>query len=717
MPLPLFIEFGCEEIPAQQLSMLAERLAAGLERELRAALLWTDKSQLNWAYTPRRLACHADHLLERQPDREEEEVGPPAKAAFSPEGKPTRAAEQFAAKFGLTPAALYRVTQPKGEYMALRHKIAGRSASELLPEIILHAWQSMAPPRTMRWDESGLEFLRPLRWMVALLGETVLPLRLGSIQAGRETRGHRSLGEQKIRLASADWDAYLYTLEKHFVLALPAKRRERIEAGIATAANGQQPRKDPELLELLVSLTEFPSVVRGEFDPGYLDLPAEVLVTVMRGHQRYFALDDANGKLAPAFLAIANQDRDQQGLIRHGNERVLRARFNDAQFFWQHDRARKLEDRLEDLKHISFHAKLGSYYEKAQRMQRLAFNIAETLPHTGEDFVRDANLAARLAKCDLGTELVKEFTELQGQIGGLLARAEGLRETATAIYEHYLPLSSEGEIPRTTAGAIVALADKLDTIVGMFGIGETPSGSRDPYALRRQGNGIMRILVDHKWALSLWKAMDDTIKQYETANYQAWNGNQVSDEVMDFFRERLFFLFNDLQKLPATEVRAALTSIGHYEDRFKLQDNPYDAWQRLQALHQERSERPDDFARTAEAFKRIRNIVEQAGGVNRWLTDVVTPQLRHPDESALHQAIQAIDTKLKSSHDLNSYRLRLREIAGLAPLLESYFQNVRVNDPDTSLRETRLRFLAWATVRMGQIGDLSQIAATAAKDC
>ncbi len=705
MPLPLLLEFGCEEIPAAMLNALAGRLASGLETELRGAMLWSDAARRSSVWTPRRLACHVDALLERQNDREEEVVGPPAKAAYDAAGKPTRAAEQFAARFGLTPEKLYRVRQPKGEYVALKHAIAGQAAAELLPDCIMRAWKAVAAPRAMRWDESGLEFIRPLRWMVALLGDAVVPLRLGAVEAGRETRGHRTLGKPAISLPTAGWEHYLAALKENFVLAEPDARRRRIEAGLAASANGAQPRPDAALLDLLVNLTEFPTVVRGEFDAGFLDLPAEVLITVMRGHQHYFALEEAHGKLAPAFLAVANQDRDREGLIRHGNERVLRARFNDARFFWRHDRVKSLEARLEDLRHISFHAKLGNYQEKAWRMRALVQAIVPQLSHAGEYF-EQVSQAAMLAKCDLGTDLVKEFTELQGQIGGLLARAEGLPATvADAIYEHYLPLSSEGEIPSTPAGSMVALADKLDTIVGMFGLGEIPSGSRDPYALRRQANGIARILIEHELPLDLNAMIQVSAQLYAEAGYMAWK-RPKNEAVLDFLRERQGFIFQEVKGYPGEEVRAVLDNPNAHHA-----GAPWHNWQKLRAVHETRERYPEKFARTAEALKRMRNIVEQAGGLAQWLRPEWNPKFFNLEEEVqLQQAIEPLVEGIELAQDREAYAEALDGIAALAEPLENYFQKVRVNDPDTELRENRLRFLAWATTGLAGIADLSQIA-------
>ncbi len=722
MTQPFFIEVGCEEIPARFLvqrldTALGGQLFLTLSSELRSSGLSIDDADLHAAYTPRRLAAWTDKILERQSDREEETVGPPVKAAYDAQGSPTPAAVNFAKKFGVAVGDLYKVTTPRGEYIAARRKIAGQAAAELLPGIILRAWNRLELPRSMKWDESGFKFIRPVRWLVVLLGDEVIPMQLGDVPSGRQTRGHRTLGSQAIELKRADGKEYLRLLEENFVLARPEARRERIRSGLREQTPEKDLRavKDAELLEILVNLTEYPTVIRGEFDRQFLELPREVLVTVMRNHQRYFALEKAPiganiNQLAPGFLAVANQDQDRDGLIRQGHERVLRARFNDALFFWRHDRKRKLSDRLEDLKHITFHAKLGSYYDKTQRMKSLVDPLCEALKITEHQGVVRA--AVQLAKCDLSTDLVKEFTELQGQIGGRLMQVGNYIDLVwPAIYDHYLPLGSEDKIPRNLIGAAVALADKFDTLAGMFAIGEIPSGSRDPYALRRAGNGIVRILVDKQISMPLNNVLKIALEPFQNTEEQFQNTDHALRQLRLFFKERQEFFFQEMfsykqnSPIQKEEVMAVLNPLGE-DDPFGPSDDPFDVSLRLRALNEVRRDDPQTFARAAEVFKRMRNIVQKEGELKN-----------RPDRSFDHKPFNDLEKELCGKLDLldlpeksqspDYYREYLSIAADMASLVEKYFNEVRVNDPDPVLRKNRLEFLNWATVKLGRVADLS----------
>ena len=704
MTQPFLIEVGCEEIPARFLAALSGQLLASLGEELQTSGLRIADADLHAAYTPRRLAAWTDKILDRQSDLKEETIGPPVKAAYDAQGSPTPAAVNFARKFGATVDDLYKINTPKGEYIALQRKIIGKTAQEILPEIILNALNNILSdldnsdsPRSMKWDESGFKFIRPVRWLVVLLGDEVIPMQLGNVASGRQTRGHRTLGSQAIELKRADGNEFLRLLEKNFVLARPEARRERIRSGLLeqTPENGLRAVDDAELLEILVNLTEYPTVIRGAFDRQYLELPREVLVTVMRSHQRYFALEEARegDRLAPGFLAVANQDQDRDGLIRQGHERVLRARFNDALFFWRHDRKRSLESRLEDLKHITFHAKLGSYYDKTQRMMRLVDPLCEALKITEHQGAVRA--AMQLAKCDLSTDLVKEFTELQGQIGGRIAQAEGQDETIwSAIYDHYLPLGSEDKIPRNLAGAAVALADKLDTLASMFSIGEIPSGSRDPYALRRAGNGVVRILIEFKILLNL----SDFINQLSIEQ-------KIHDKWIKFIKERQEYYF-EIHDYPREEVRAVLYAIRPVDLSGK-NDDPCYSFLRIHALHEARREKPETFSQAAEVFKRLRNIVLQAGDLKKMVQKQFDKKLFTENvESELHDGIGKLANLPKNSEYTKNYLLNS---AQLSSVVDQYFKQVRVNDSDLILRENRLAFLAWATLMLGQFADLGML--------
>ena len=506
------LEIGCEEIPARMIDGamldLRERVGALLQRERLAP-----GAAISWLDTPRRLAVIAPGVPGAQPDVTEQVTGPSAQVAFK-DGQPTPAAHAFAKKVGVDVGALERVTTPKGEYLGATVKRKGRAAAEILAESLPKEIASLYWPKNMYWRKRGEVFVRPVRWLVAMLDEEVVPLEVFGIAAGKTSRGHRMLARGSTAIARPD--AYVEALRAAKVLGAPEREqmiRKALDAATRTIP-GARWREDKPLVATVVNLTEFPSAILGTFDAEFLALPEEVLVTVMRDHQKYFAIEDGNGRLLPHFLAVLNTDGDSEGLIRHGNERVLRARFNDARFFWQTDQKQNLRERVELLKHVTFQKDLGSYYDKTLRVQRLASWLSETIKQSGMA-VRPGivHKAALLAKTDLTTELVKEFTELQGIVGGLYARAQQLDPdfaeaarfaVADAIYDHYKPESMEDEVPRTVEGAVLSIADKADSIAGMFALGLVPSGSKDPFALRRQANGIVKTIAEHKLPLRLF---------------------------------------------------------------------------------------------------------------------------------------------------------------------------------------------------------------------
>jgi glycyl-tRNA synthetase beta chain len=468
MSLPFLLEIGTEEIPDWMIPGALESLRGQLEGLGIAAR--TDA-------TPRRLVARADGLLERLPDTEERVTGPRQTA-------PAKAVEGFARKQGITPADL----SVEGEYYTYLRKKLGRRMIDVLAESLPGIILKIAFPKTMYWTgKTGPRFIRPIRWLVALLGDDVIPFELAGVHSSNITVGQRRTLQSASQAGlPVTIENYEQTLRANCVILSAAARRKKIEDEIA--ALGIRLKPDPALLETLVYLTEYPTPILGEFDPQFLALPEEVLITVMRHHQKYFSVEDESGHLAPRFVAVMNTSADPEGLVRRGNERVLRARFNDARFFWQTDQRKKLADRVADLAHVTFQAKLGSYLEKTDRVVTLVNRLG------GDE---DAQRAARLAKADLTTELVKEFTELQGIVGGLYARAQGEPdEVWQAIYDHYKPESMEDSVPRSTAGRLVSLADKLDTLIECFRIGMAPTGSRDPFGLRRAAQGVVKIMVE-----------------------------------------------------------------------------------------------------------------------------------------------------------------------------------------------------------------------------
>jgi glycyl-tRNA synthetase beta chain len=526
-----------------------------------------------------------------------------------------------------------------------------------LPQLIL----KISFPKTMYWNGKGTErFIRPIRWIVALLGSEIVPFELAGLHSGNITQGHRLLGKPAIPVTVENFEQQL---EANGVILSASKRREKILAAQAVLTEPRpqgsaavRVRPDPTLLETLVYITEFPTPILGSFDPQYLELPAEVLVTVMRHHQKYFSVEDENSNLAPHFVAVMNTDADPDGLVRHGNERVLRARFNDARFFWQQDQKRKLEDRLEDLKNVTFQAKLGSYFEKTARVVDLVKQLGGSPA---------AQRAALLAKTDLTTDMVKEFTDLQGIVGGLYARAQGeSEETARAIYDHYKPLSMDGEIPSTESGRIVALADKWDTLTSCFEVGLIPTGSRDPFALRRAAQGIVRIVIEGGIQFG-WPKMNDALRE--------------------FMRDRVEYYFRDVRGFAYDEVRACMAAgwgdLSDLETRLK----------RVQAI------RPTpDFEPLAATFKRIKNILQQAqfSAAGEPSAKLIEPG----PEQELYTEIQQ-----SSGQPIES------RISALRPKLDLFFDKVLVNAPDEAVRRNRLTLLHNLLTEFSEIADFSEI--------
>ncbi|HTQ57695.1 MAG TPA: glycine--tRNA ligase subunit beta [Bryobacteraceae bacterium] len=638
MSLPFLLEIGTEEIPDWMIPAALESLRGQLEALGFAAQMDA---------TPRRLVARAEGLPERLPDTEERVLGP----AYSAD---PRAVEGFARKHGVTRDQLQIVHTDRGQYFLRCKTTPGRQLIDVLAESLPGIILKIAFPKTMYWTaRNGPRFIRPIRWMVALLGDNVVPFEIAGVPSGRVTSGHRRLGAARIPVTIEDYEE---RLRENYVMLSAIERRAKITAGIAALGGHLKP--DPALLETLVNLTEFPTPIVGDFDPEFLKLPEEVLITVMRHHQRYFSVVDESGRLAPRFVAVMNTNADPDGLVRRGNERVLRARFNDARFFWQTDQRKKLADRVEDLSHVTFQAKLGSYLEKTERIVELVKQLGG-----GES----AQRAARLAKCDLTTELVKEFTELQGVVGGLYARSQGEPEEVwQAIYDHYKPESMEDSIPRSRPGQLVSLADKLDTLRGCFRVGLIPTGSRDPFALRRAAQGVVKIIVEASLDIPLqWLLLGDPA-------------------LLEFIEDRVRFYFRDVRGFKYDEVNAAMAAgwsgLPDLEARLL----------RLQKI------RPTpDFEPLAASFKRVKNILRQAafeGGP-------FDPALLEPGpESELFAEInrsagQPIETV----------------IGALRPKVDLFFDKVLVNAPDPAVRVNRLAMLHNLLEEFRTFADFSEI--------
>jgi len=583
--------------------------------------------------TPRRLVLQADGLLERQADIEELVLGPATKAGAG-------AAGGFAKKMGTTPDQLGTEVTAKGEYFAFKKRTQGQATGAILARELPNLILKIQWPKTMVWNGKGTErFIRPIRWLVALLGEKVVDFGIGGVRSDNVTRGRRGLPPVTVTIAN-----FSHQLRANGVILSADERREKIESGISA----WRAKPDPDLLHTLTYITEFPTPILGTFDRSYLDLPQEVLVTVMRHHQKYFSVEDADGKLAPHFIAVMNTASDPDGLVRQGNEKVLRARFNDARFFWDQDQKKALAARLEDLKSVTFQAKLGSYYDKTLR-------VVELVKQLGGN-----ERAALLCKCDLTTDMVKEFTDLQGIVGGLYARAQGEgEEVALAIYDHYKPLSMEGEIPSTHAGRILSLADKWDTLVECLKVGMTPTGSRDPFGLRRAAQGVVRIIVEGK------------IK----------NAPPLEGE---FLRDRVEYYFRDVRGFAYDEVRACMAA--GWTDLIDLEA-------RLKRVKEVRV--TPDFEPIAASFKRIKNILKQA----QFSDSTFQAQLLEPGpEQDLYEAIRGT-----AGQPLEA------RIGPLRPKVDLFFDKVLVNADDPNIRRNRLALLHNLLQEFSDVADFSEI--------
>jgi glycyl-tRNA synthetase beta chain len=707
------LEIGCEEIPARMIDAasreLRERVGAMLAREKLAS------GEMTQFDSPRRLTIMAAGVPAAQPDVTEQLTGPSIAIAYK-DGQPAPAAHAFAKKAGVDIAQLEKTSTAKGDYLTAKVTKKGRSASEILAEQLPKEISSIYWPKNMYWRKQGERFVRPVRWLVAMLDGDVIPLEFDGVVAGNTSRGHRvfSKGEVKIARAGA---GYIDALRAAKVLGRE-EREQRIRKALDAAARtipGARWREDKSLLDTVVNLTEFPSAILGSFDPQFLALPEEVLVTVMRDHQKYFALGDSSGKLLPHFLAVLNTDGDPQGLIRHGNERVLRARFNDARFFWQTDQKHSLLERLEWLRHVTFQKELGNYYDKTKRVQRLCSWLSEQVKQSGMA-IRPGVIhkAAALAKADLTTELVKEFTELQGIVGGLYARVQELDSTlpeatrlaiADAIYDHYKPESAEDDVPRSMEGAVLSIGDKADTIAGMFSLGLVPSGSKDPFALRRQANGIVKIIAEKKLPFRLSEMMRDARAGYQRSDAEKKfvGEEKYSESVKTFFRERMEFYLKDVCGYPYDVVKAVLAADA---------DDVVDALARAEAvksvLHM------PEFQAIGAACKRIRNILRQAEekGIKpaagfEYLAESAE------EEKNLARYVETNGPKIEEYRKKKEYRDALVLLATARERVDSFFDKVMVMVENKDVRANRLALLEKLLKEFSTIADFSEIVAEA----
>ena len=701
----LLLEIGLEEIPARMIASAEQELAQRTRALLEAERLLAPDSAVTTYATPRRLAVLLRGVHPQQEDVTAQMTGPAWKVAFQGD-QATPAANAFARKAGVEVSALVKHTTPKGDYVSATVTKPGRSAAEVLAERLPAELGKIYWAKSMYWRPGKPErFVRPVRWLLALLDGAVIPIEYGGKVAGNVTYGHRVLhGDAPVTIAAPA--EYAGSLEAASVLADVSRRRERIRKDldrVTRSIPGARWREDTALVETVTQLTEWPSVVLGSFEADYLDLPEEVLVTVMRDHQKYFAVEDGAGKLAPHFLAVLNTrvDADGESVIRHGNERVLRARFNDARFFWSFDQKTPLSARVELLKAVTFQKDLGSYFTKTETNQRLAGALGSLVAARGIAVDEPALAqAALLAKADLTAELVKEFTELQGIIGGLYARAEGKSEAvAQAIYWQYRPAAADDAIPPTVEGQLLGLADRMATIVDMFALGLEPTGSKDPFALRRAANGVIRILAEARLPLHL-----SELERLATSPEQDALAETTRSAVAAFFGERLDFYLREVLGYEYDVAKAVLAAGAN---------DVADAIPRAQAVSEVRAADAagtGDLAAIGAAFKRIHNILRQARDKNEtYGAPVVTEALVEPEEQALWQRLCDLTPAVESLRAERRYTAALERIATLRPTVDAFFDKVMVMAPDAALRSNRLALISEVARRLSSIADFSEI--------
>ncbi|UUD62326.1 glycine--tRNA ligase subunit beta [Pseudomonas seleniipraecipitans] len=665
--LDFLVELGTEELPPKALKNLGDAFLAGVEKGLKAAGLSYTSARTYAA--PRRLAVLVEQLATQQPDRTVNLDGPPLQAAFDADGNPTQAALGFAKKCGVELSAI----DQSGPKLKFSQHIAGQSAAGLLPGIVESSLNELPIPKRMRWGARKTEFVRPSQWLVMLFGDQVIDCEILAQKAGRVSRGHRFHANHDVRISAPAM--YAQELRAAYVIADASERRTMIAKRIEQLATEQQGTAivPPALLEEVSALVEWPVPLVCSFEERFLEVPQEALITTMQDNQKYFCLLDANGKLLPRFITVANIESKDPAQIISGNEKVVRPRLTDAEFFFKQDKKQKLESFNGRLANVVFQAQLGTVYDKAQRISALAGFIAERI---GGDAKRGAR-AGLLSKCDLASEMVGEFPEMQGIAGYYYALHDGEpQDVALALNEQYMPRGAGAELPSTLTGAAVALADKLDTLVGIFGIGMLPTGSKDPYALRRAALGVLRILIEKGLDLDLGKTVDFAVRQYGGKV----KATGLAPQVLDFIFDRLRARYED--EGVDVSVYQAVRAVNPL--------SPLDFDQRVQAVQAFRA-LPEAEA-LAAANKRVSNLLSKADG--QIATSIEAHYFDTPAEFTLNAAIQQADNAVQPMAQARQYREALAQLASLRKPVDSFFEAVLVNAEDPKVRANRYALLA-----------------------
>jgi glycyl-tRNA synthetase beta chain len=698
----LLLEIGTEEIPAGYIDPALKALAETLQKKMTEARIEHGSGQVYGS--PRRLAVQIEKVAAKQLPLKTELTGPPLKVGFDDAGKPTMAAKKFAEKAGVKIEKLSVKETKKGAYLCAVKQERGQATRALLKEILPKAILEIPFPKTMRWSDLDITFARPIHSCLALLGSSVIQFKLGNIRAGRTSHGHYFMAPGKIKIDSAD--AYLKRLKAAQVIVDLAQRRKAVEREINAAAKkaGGSILFDEELVDIVNNLVEYPVAIAGEFDKEFLELPDEVLITAMREHQKYFAVVNKSGRLLPYFVAVNNTKARNMKLVAKGHERVLRARLADAQFFYQGDLGISNDERVEMLKRVLFQAQLGTMYEKAQRVAKIGKFIAKAVDvglaesKQSDGLQTQVARAAKLCKADLVSQVVGEFPKLQGVMGRVYAAIAGeLGTVSAAIEEHYRPTYSGGPLPETITGSVLSIADKIDSICGCFSAGLTPTGASDPYALRRQGIGIIQIMNDKGFSFSLRKLIKKSLKQFEIKD---------SDDLKDLTQKVNLFLQNRIIQLLADQGYAKDTIAAVVDVSI---DHVPNLWSRLEALESLKTKA--DFEPLAVAFKRVVNILKKSGRLKGRASpgEVKEDLFEHECESALFAAYQKVEMKVSEAMDKGLFENALQVIATLRGPVDAFFDGVMVLAEDKSVRRNRMALLEHIAMLFGKFADFSKL--------
>jgi glycyl-tRNA synthetase beta chain len=682
----LLFEIGTEEIPAGFLSKAVVDMEAILRRTLTEKRIAFEGIQC--LATPRRLVVHISGLAQKQEDQTIEKLGPAKKSAFDESGQPTKAAAGFARGQGLEVSQLETIVTEKGEYLGARKTIAGRPTAQELPDILKNFLLSIPFRKSMRWAGYELRFARPVHWLLALYCGNVIPLKIEDIESSNTSRGHRFMSPETFEVS--DFADYLNKTRNHFVIADPAERKTIIldEAQKSAAEVGGKLLYTEDLLDTISFIVEFPVIVRGGFDEAYLKIPKEVLTTTMISHQKYFPVVNDEGRLLPYFIAVSNTKPRDLSVVSRGNERVLAARLADAQFFFEEDKKVPLENRVESLKKVVFHTLLGTSHKKVMRFRKLAAKIAQKVKPSAK---KDVDRAALLAKADLESLMVGEFSELQGIMGREYALLAGEKPAvARAIYEHYLPIAAGGDLPETDEGAIVGIADKIDTIVGFFSVGLPPTGTADPFALRRQALGVINIILARRYPLNLNFLIDESLALLKEVLKKP--AEEIKEDVLEFFKGRLHnqliaqgFAYDTVDAVLATDIGDL---VGVYE--------------KIQALQSFRQN--PEFEPISIAFKRVDNILKDfAGG------PVDVNVLSAEAEIRLFSVYEDIKERVEKGIAERDFSAALNRLAAIRPAVDAFFDSVMVMDKDEKIRSNRLSLLSQISALFHKIADFSKI--------